>query len=1644
MVFKLSIDDLRAKVLEDLKSNGEIVDSLEMVKDKWGNPWLFLECGSTNNRYVSDEISINSGLVGVCLNFDMDGQSELSLQFSNFFAFGYYPQDILNRLRSSISDLFGMGVLDAQAKHLHEIRLDRFEYLSFCIFNKIEDLPTQFAITDFGQSCFADMSFKEDGWVLTLTAKAVGNELTVRAPIEVLEFREFSFSFEDVDRMIQNSEYQSALAEIERLRDNFPHNLLLNRYQAFCYLSMNTCNKIETEMEAVFGDENLTFLSVEILDAISRKNPRNLLKCTSQIGNYFTKIFDSIEQVKSLDMVMPDLLSEGWKNVALDNAILCLQRMAEKRGVTKILYNKMVDFISREKSEQKRTELIQSLLKHWTPSLISEIDGSKFVQILWDNKVKETAFFAKEFASKADISLGELIALVKIIELSGDIESCLSILERKINTIRNNESSDEEKIALHLEVSRLWIDGLGRIDFAKERLDKLNISLLRGKEMIEQALVLARKVSHQRKEVQILIIWLEENLDWKINDQNSLHENLQRLIETYENHVEQREVEEILDRYIDALKLPKSFIIQLVNYPNLSVNWEKLVANIYKSAEYESDYNKAYAYYVIGRISQNYPMLDLDAGSYFESALAYGFEAKEIYEFFLNSDVSDEVKKAQILFGYLRFSAKKDLRSIYNQLLPLSHLLTDEQSNCFAIDLYLHTMNDMAIQNRLAIIENDSQIDSFIENIDKRRVDWKDNDLWSKLLVSLVSHLSNCKMKKSLEISYDYLIELESYIDLSEVYALAIRYLADERSRDFFRPYLHRMILDDFYPDLPMQFIIQTLQEDALALGRYYMHLGASTKKKHKPPLYRKAISCLQKQKGEERILLECLQELDACSHLTMHEFRLLMNLCKNQNLLDEFAQIVVHQLEILPRGALDLDLFHMIKDLVTDRKELNDTLLPVLFQAVNEMQFDLRVRLLQDLFLLVPNKSEYYDLHFAYDFLSNYRNWQYDTTFKAVFTWIASEEKNSLRLLDLCRNAFRRLLSEGETGRITLIIDYLRQFDIRDKHANWSAFKYFVSNDDVEKAREHWFEGIQILVSKEDVKRYLKNTSLFLSNIKTSLTYESCIRFVYEDKNFKALDLPIFREISLEKYLLSFKKGDFSEYNYHKIYDYYMTYPDDSRVWIPLFKLMQIYDQNEKLASLVQHIIGPLRENPSVLDEHGLSLSLVEEEYSKISGSAIIPNGSHSSDSGYELSLGATHQKANADTMVSSLNKDLKSNTLVNFGSTIQSQNIERDNEGQNQDESHNIGDGLSYDVPLDIGGKNKKTLGLDVPNESVPVVGQYDDWRQVCKRLPELKPFEKDAILKRCKSKQEAHLSSQILSVLGNDYDFLKNSVASVWESPNAYFYKRTLKLRKLDKRMYIFDAEADIYRFSFSILSLLGESLYHESGIQGEIKSLGLGETEQFMIERVDFSDDLFKKSRLLDYRNYWLSQGYSFFNHSHLAHHILYQAKDRSFYFDLDYWRKRQNSQFYHAISIKEASLRLGFDQIFGALKSENILAVLNQTHRLACEGDAKIFSDLLVGKLRPFQSVSKDEVLRLRAAALRIKPFKVSFLRSIERLLSDQLLYLQLYQSLDFIGILGLIEKADITVSRPGLERLMANKQVLALFKNAANIQFDAD
>ena len=299
MSFLLSVDRLKQRIQEDFDNMGETANFIELVKDKWGNPWLLVECSRNDKAYQSNDISINSGLAGFCLNFEIDGQSEIILQFSNFFAFGYHPVNILNRLRTSICELFGMASMDAQTNHLHEIRVDYTDYLSTHILSKIEDVPTQFAMSDFGHSSWAKLSFTGDGWCLDLSVKVQRNELTVRAPLEVLEFREFSFSFEDLDQMILNSDMVSALAEIDSLREDFSGNLLLNRYQAFCYLSMDPSND-NFHIQPVAGDKNLIFYSLDMLDAITRQSPQLVLKHASQLGNYFTKILATSSTLKAL------------------------------------------------------------------------------------------------------------------------------------------------------------------------------------------------------------------------------------------------------------------------------------------------------------------------------------------------------------------------------------------------------------------------------------------------------------------------------------------------------------------------------------------------------------------------------------------------------------------------------------------------------------------------------------------------------------------------------------------------------------------------------------------------------------------------------------------------------------------------------------------------------------------------------------------------------------------------------------------------------------------------------------------------------------------------------------------------------------------------------------------------------------------------------------------------------------------------------------------------------------------------------------------------------------------------------------------------------------------------------------------------
>jgi hypothetical protein len=319
------------------------------------------------------------------------------------------------------------------------------------------------------------------------------------------------------------------------------------------------------------------------------------------------------------------------------------------------------------------------------------------------------------------------------------------------------------------------------------------------------------------------------------------------------------------------------------------------------------------------------------------------------------------------------------------------------------------------------------------------------------------------------------------------------------------------------------------------------------------------------------------------------------------------------------------------------------------------------------------------------------------------------------------------------------------------------------------------------------------------------------------------------------------------------------------------------------------------------------------------------------------------------------------------------------------------------------------------------------YTSWRQVCERLPKILPLNTDGLINACKTKEEAHLCSQLLHIVTSDYDSLDLHFARVWKNVDEYFYKRTVKLRNLDKKLYIFNPDSDPYGFVLPVLSWLGNSYHQMPHMTREP-------------ERVDVSDELFTASRLRDYKNYWLSQSYSFFNHPGLSGQLIYRASDHSFHFDRGYWRRLPHSHFYHALSLKEAAVRLGYDSMLSVLETENILSVLNQALRLALDGDVKVFSDLMVGDIKPFEHVTKDELLRLRSLALRLKPFGESFISSIKMLLKSQLLHIQLYQSLDLIGLIGLLAKEDITTTRPDIASLLDKNEALALLKYAGVMQ----
>lgn len=1411
-------------------------------------------------------------------------------------------------------------------------------------------------------------------------------------------------------------------------------------------------------------NENLMLLSLKISEAMGKNNTHDILRKSTAFFQKLAKNYINIELSEQLDKLAYSLFAQGWQGIEPRKEIFVRLRLMET-------------------NPQAMSLLLQIL------ALLEQIDDQNFyestIKLLWNLTYERAQFIPMiHFIAKSKQSDDALLhkALVKLKELepSRELYLCgleiLKRLENSVNIIDHLDSfsdrfidciSDQDKEILHWQIVESLLNKRAPI----ARVSFLILKLIESNKITDLFL---DKAAHYQYENAIDMKWIRyfDLLVTQSLNRKNKNAALIFLCHIFKN---QEINEEKIDFYISRIgQMARIDIKDLRFFHNEKlpdIAWYGLIHLCLRIINGMSDEQCVPYWRWIGDIYTEKLDLLSQGIAYYEKTFDAGdtdvSTNRRLYDYF--ESISNRSKQVEIL----RLSEGKNNffgseRELLTQLFRIESSINPDMAMETARKIYrLFTDIDPVYQILNQFLQHSKQ-DSFIfmlqwhyENVGTNFDDYLENS------IDIVSSKLSLHEGSFFIDLLDH--EKSAQKDSIECYFRSLFNALKNYKREVFSHLFQDMIEKKCIPDLGLSYYEDLLESDSKDFEQYIEMLSENLHcKEEKHTLIRQALNSLGDGQKKVSLSSSLYHQLADTSSLSVDEWRSFYEIASLQKSINSFVLMLEKALSRMNQHQLSAEMFQFIIDIARDAPDVQSGFLNSTLKLVDKMDLDIRLNYQLEIFEVTKNPGDFFDRSFGYEYLANDHNWDCSPLFQKIFVWLASESEDSLQIIDLSRNVFRRLLSQGRSKDVAELADFLRSYDIREKNANWAAFQYFVVEGKLTKARSQWLEGIQILLSKDEIQRFIKNTRSYLDECESNLDFDSLISYTFLSGNIDSMAETIADELKMEFALILFRKNQEQERSCNYLASYYEKNPAENRIWLPLYFLLSARGADEEIYKLLKHIIPLIAQHSDLIVDFPVTIESLEKSFldaaHKLELSADLENytfGSKTKDSVAEDEIPFNMRYlANVDTQFNLISGDETairtmfltselarapgtfalssySDTTEKMSSVLKSRNFDSSAfRTKSPDEEGTL---VFQDQAYSSFSDNDRQAISSLNHGQGSV-----NWRRLVFRDDFSSEDFGAMMMGQFPSIIEEHFAFQIGSIMAADLSKVDTWKFAIWRNKGARFTDKFIDVSSLPSDCFSFDPLDNRNRFILDVLPLWADFYQERFSLRAIAKRFSIP-VDVFLARRrqVQFDDPWLSQSQLGLFEDSWKERGYRLYDVHGIGRSVVFEGKQGAFYFDYEFWSKRKVNHFYHRLKIEEFAVELCYDKLFVMLNMPKIIEITRFSWHMLRDGMIEKLREAEFEGYKAFESVSSGDLKRLINLTASVDHVEMVLdLKYIRNLMLDQILFLQALESLDLIGLVETVFGKDFEKDPLGVKNLKNDPKLDRLIKNIVSARLD--
>lgn len=1535
-------------------------------------------------------------------------RDQLILQVYDQFALGYVPPRFFFRHTAMLVPLLGLE--SSEQNNFFEQRYDLFSLLKNILINYCDQPAT---VQELWQS-FSDRQQKfrskstlqtemDSAGIRLVVDTEAQPQVGVRRPnIEVLESRELKERFGDLDQMLLSDSWMDAVAACRAALTTAESPMYLLRRLALLSLSSRTVLTPE-ELDTALSIEprNRLFLSCAIKQTQTQRAEatEDLLAIVSEIGESLYEEVRYADHLKTLDVVLPELLGDCWFVKDPKMAEACYQRVVKKRGNMPRVLTKLAWLARSQGLRQQEIDILVQLLPVERRKNEMAHIHLRLAQLYQGVSAEEVVKHALASLTFLPDNLDAVNLVCDTLLQSGRAPEAIQVLTDALERLDHKDESDK-RADLEIAIGEIWESHLGRRDLARERYQRaLNLA------HSERTYRRLAEIFAQLQEVKLHAEALLGLIDlYALDRQEDMRSVADELVQIYLHELSEPEKAFLLYRKLHAVKpLPLKDLAMILQWPEFSADWAGFYRELLESApSFDSPQDQFIWQTYLGDFCRYRCDENERAAQHYLLALKAGVLDSHHFDFMIHHWQITQQWVSMIEAFRVRMGQVPDAERWGFMKLMLQHpeFLGQEEADRFAASLVVHGQGDEgAFIQRVRTHLHNNHLGAIELLAQHLAAELKHPDLLHRHLKAIILEVQGARGPQKHHVVNSLLnLLLNAGMERREYLRLATQLLADA-APEMALPILKETLDDGTLPPANMwkeERVLALLDREPLYRARYHMlrsevsgDPGDAVRQGYN------AWRILQPLEGHEDIKWRLLSQLAPQVPMADAEWNYMTELARARKSFEPLLRALQERVIVARTRDEKERLLRRVIDVEwNDRRSMMDTLSAYhQWAGIAEDAISALMEALQ--FARAEGQiADWYPV--ALELLRHPQAMRRPEAFFKVLNWTLESRSSEEKVPTWLLQNVERMLREQRDHASVRCAELCRQHEVADFSLTLASLDYYLSLGMNAASQEAWVYGLGLTRNSKEMLDYLTQALQLFRSHRRLEQWDVLLRHSIQNGHGLPLAPDLLEELILFAACQLFVSQKELPLVFEILKDFFQRSPHDPRTWSPLHALHRdLGDQREQMSFLTM-VVAMIAQDETLVCHMPVAIDVLRHELQTLQQQF----KAHSVTE--QPVVAQSHEQSQAQVM--SMDRHRAPSVAV-------------------QPPLPRVaGDGFS--TPL-RSKSNVKPM-MDASRE------EYVDWRLWVRRRHTQKNMTQDLMLWAFENEVEKHVAVQAFAALTGEFAPLRDWQYKVWRDfaePPYHLEGKNRLYREAANPLLSNDLSRLLQILAPAIASVFPQ-VFSEAPLLSRFKVTR--QRLQATAQPLPWDHPVLRKAGLTHFAERFSKERISLLHLGPMQDDVFFDYYNRDIYLNMDAALTRPLSHLRHRILKYYRATRLNFYVPLSVSMQSQLIPFLKAAHA-ALQRRGLDSLAVNMGLRSDPVAVALQKVERERAKDLFAKIARqgLSELGPTLRAMSNQIYHINFAETLDLIGLLEEVFGLDLAAPlSPEATRALQSSELL--------------